>query len=86
MPRWLYNGMMMTGGVLTLDREYFLLTSGVERAIYRIARKHAGGHGWPGFAISLPTLFEKSGAEGTYRRFNSALTKPGLSRAASARS
>jgi hypothetical protein len=31
--------------------------------------KHAGGAGEGGFAISLPTLFEKSGAEGTYRRF-----------------
>ncbi|WP_068879166.1 replication initiator protein A, partial [Phenylobacterium sp. CCH12-B4] len=41
-PRWLYNGLLGAGGVLTLDREYFLLTSGVERAIYRIARKHAG--------------------------------------------
>ena len=31
--------------------------------------KHAGGAGEEGFAIPLPTLFEKSGAEGTYRRF-----------------
>jgi|SRR5271166_503297 len=37
--------------------------------VYRVARKHAGGAGEGGFAISLPTLFEKSGAEGTYRRF-----------------
>jgi replication initiator protein A len=37
--------------------------------VYRVARKHAGGAGEEGFAISLPTLFEKSGAEGTYRRF-----------------
>ena len=28
-----------------------------------------GGNGAEGFAISMPTLFEKSGAEGTYRRF-----------------
>ena len=34
-----------------------------------MARKHAGGNGADGFAISMPVLFEKSGAEGTYRRF-----------------
>ena len=39
------------------------------RWLYRVARKHAGGNGVDGFAISMPTLFEKSGAEGTYRRF-----------------
>ena len=31
------------------------------------ACKHAGGNGGDGFTISLPTLFEKSGAEGNYR-------------------
>ena len=34
-----------------------------------MARKHAGGAGEGGFHIALPTLFEKSGAEGQYRRF-----------------
>jgi Replication initiator protein A len=48
---------------------YFSITGGRERWLYRVARKHAGGAGPDGFAISLPTLFEKSGAEGTYRRF-----------------
>jgi hypothetical protein len=48
---------------------YFTITGGRERWLYRVARKHAGGAGEGGFAISLPTLFEKSGAEGTYRRF-----------------
>jgi hypothetical protein len=37
--------------------------------LYRVARKHAGGNGPNGFAISMPVLFDKSGAEGTYRRF-----------------
>src|SRR5690606_21038510 len=36
---------------------------------YKVARKHAGGAGEDGFAIAMPTLFEKSGAEGQYRRF-----------------
>src|SRR3546814_1000855 len=40
-----------------------------------VARKHAGGAGTDGFAISMPTLFEKSGAEGDYRRFKFEMTK-----------
>ena len=61
--------------MLAVAPEYFTITGGRERWLYRIARKHAGGHGWPGFAIALPTLFEKSGAEGTYRRFKHELKR-----------
>ncbi|MBV8578547.1 MAG: replication initiator protein A [Acetobacteraceae bacterium] len=66
---WLYEGILMDGGLLSIDPTYFSITGGRERWLYRVARKHAGGAGSEGFAISLPTLFEKSGAEGTYRRF-----------------
>ncbi len=66
---WFYDGLMMDGGVLSIDRAYFDITGGRERWLYRVARKHAGGAGEEGFSISLPTLFEKSGAEGVYRRF-----------------
>lgn len=66
---WFYDGLVMNGGVLAIDPEYFKLTGGRERWLYRVARKHAGGAGQGGFAITLPTLFEKSGAEGVYRRF-----------------
>ena len=66
---WFYEGVLMTGGVLSIDRAYFDISGGRERWLYRVARKHAGGAGEGGFAISMPTLFEKSGAEGQYRRF-----------------
>ena len=66
---WLYEGILMDGGLLAIDPAYFGITGGRERWLYRVARKHAGAAGPEGFAISLPTLFEKSGAEGTYRRF-----------------
>lgn len=66
---WFYDGLVMNGGVLAIDPDYFKLTGGRERWLYRVARKHAGGAGENGFAITLPTLFEKSGAEGVYRRF-----------------
>ena len=66
---WFYEGLLMDGGLLAIDPVYFSITGGRERWLYRVARKHAGGAGEAGFAIPLPTLFEKSGAEGTYRRF-----------------
>jgi plasmid replication initiation protein len=69
LSHWFWEGVMMEGGVLSIDRAYFDLTGGRERWLYRVARKHAGGAGGAGFAIAMPTLFEKSGAEGQYRRF-----------------
>jgi hypothetical protein len=66
---WFYEGILMDGGLLAIDPAYFSISGGRERWLYRVARKHAGGAGPEGFAISMPTLFEKSGAEGTYRRF-----------------
>jgi plasmid replication initiation protein len=72
---WLHEGIVMEGGVLAIDPDYFRLTGGRERWLYRVARKHAGGAEGAGFTISLPTLFEKSGAEGTYRRFKFEIKK-----------
>ena len=66
---WFHEGVLMDGGVLAVDPAYFDITGGRERWLYRVARKHAGGHGGEGFAVALPTLFEKSGAEGDYRSF-----------------
>ena len=65
----------MYGGVIGFNPDYFGLTGGRERWLYRVARKHAGGHKGEGFTISLPTLFDKSGAEGAYRRFKFELRK-----------
>lgn len=72
---WLYDGILREGGVLSIDPLYFQITGGRERWLYRVARKHAGGAGGEGFAISLTTLYEKSGAEGTYRRFKFEISK-----------
>jgi plasmid replication initiation protein len=72
---WFYEGIVEKGGVLAIGPEYFDITGGRERWLYRVARKHAGGHEGEGFAISLPTLFDKSGAEGAYRRFKFELKK-----------
>ena len=60
-PEWLLEG-IMKGSVLTLDREYFLLTGGIERAIYRAARKHAGAQK-QGWTCRVSVLHEKTGSE-----------------------
>src|SRR3546814_4477230 len=39
---WVYEGIMGERSLLTMHQDYFLLTGGLERALYRIARKHAG--------------------------------------------
>ena len=75
LSNWFYEGVMMEGGVLSIDPAYFNITGGRERWLYRVARKHAGGAGEAGFAIAMPTLFEKSGAEGQYRRFKFEMLK-----------
>lgn len=69
LSNWFYEGVLMKGGVLAIDRAYFDISGGRERWLYKVARKHAGGAGEAGFAIAMTTLFEKSGAEGEYRRF-----------------
>ena len=74
LPDWLYRGVLMRGGVLSLHPGYFQLTGGFERWLYRVARKH-GGMQDSGFFISLPTLYEKSGSDGPYRRFKYELRK-----------
>src|SRR3546814_10687797 len=74
LAKWFYDGVLLEGGVLAIDPAYFSLTGGRERWLYRVARKHAGGAGTDGFAISMPTLFEKSGAEGESRRITFEMT------------
>jgi plasmid replication initiation protein len=42
---WFYEGLLMDGGLLSIDPVYFSITGGRERWLYRVARKHAGGAG-----------------------------------------
>jgi len=72
---WFYEGIIQEGGALSIDPDYFKISGGRERWLYRVARKHAGGNGSEGFAISIKTLYEKSGAEGTFRRFKFEISK-----------
>src|SRR6202162_532285 len=68
LPDWLFEGILMKGGVLTIHEDYFLLTGGIERWLYRVARKHAGQqeHGWQ---FTMRQLYEKSGASSRFSDF-----------------
>lgn len=72
--KWFYDAVLADGAALAIDPEYFQITGGRERWLYRTARKHAGRQP-NGFAIALPTLFDKSGAEGLYPKFKFEILK-----------
>jgi len=68
LPDWLYQGIVMRGGVLTIHEDYFLLTGGIERWLYRVARKHAG-HQETGWQFTMRQLYEKSGSTSRFSDF-----------------
>src|SRR5438270_6342207 len=61
LPDWLFDGILMKGGVLTIHEDYFLLTGGIERWLYRVARKHAGAQP-QGWGFTMRQLYAKSGS------------------------
>lgn len=67
LPQWFYDA-VMNGTVLTLSPEYFQITSGLERWLYRLVRRHAGNqsHGW---AFSMDELHRKSGSSRALKYF-----------------
>lgn len=70
---WLLEGLEQ-GHVLTVDPDYYQLTGALERAVYRVARKHAGVQP-QGFTIRLTILKEKVGSEQGIRQFRAAMKK-----------
>jgi plasmid replication initiation protein len=68
LPDWLFQGITMKGGVLTIHEDYFLLTGGIERWLYRVARKHAG-HQEIGWQFTMRQLYEKSGSSSRFSDF-----------------
>jgi plasmid replication initiation protein len=68
LPDWLFSGMVERGGVLTIHEGYFLLTGGIERWLYRVARKHAGSQ-QTGWSFTMRQLFEKSGSAARFSDF-----------------
>ena len=68
LPDWFYQGVLADAFVLTIGREYFGLTGGIERWLYRLARKHAG-HQAEGWAFDFRHLHAKSGSLARFANF-----------------
>jgi plasmid replication initiation protein len=68
LPDWLYAGVIERGGVLTIHEDYFLLTGGIERWLYRVVRKHAGVQEF-GWRFTMRQLYEKSGSAARFSDF-----------------
>ena len=59
LPDWFYQGILDRRLVLTIDPGYFALTGGIERWLYRVARKHAGRQP-TGWSFDMKHLHAKS--------------------------
>lgn len=68
LPDWFYRGLLDDGLFLTIDSAYFQLTGGIERWLYRLARKHAGRQA-AGWRFDFRYLHAKSGSLASYRNF-----------------
>ena len=68
LPDWLYGGLVDATLVLTIDRAYFGLTGGIERWLYRLARKHAGRQ-VAGWQFDFRHLYRKSGSLARFSDF-----------------
>ena len=74
LSNWVYEGIINEKSVLTMHQDYFQLSGGLERAIYRIARKHAGDQE-EGWTCRVSLLHEKSGSDATPKEFARMLRK-----------
>ena len=68
LSNWVYEGLMRERALLTLHPDYFTLSGGLERAIYRIARKHAGDQP-DGWICRMSVLHDKTGSESPLKQF-----------------
>src|SRR5665213_239913 len=67
-PDWFYRAVLDDALVLTIDREYFKLTGGLERWLYRLVRKHAGKQP-AGWRFDFRHLYAKSASLSPFKRF-----------------
>ncbi len=70
---WMFRSIVKDRRVLTINRDYFALTMGLERRLYELARKHVGRQ--DNWFVSLPRLAEKCGTTRDVRKFKADLRK-----------
>ena len=67
LPQWFYDA-VMNGTVLTLSPEYFQITGGLDRWLYRLVRRHAGNQSM-GWSFAMDELHRKSGSSQALKYF-----------------
>jgi plasmid replication initiation protein len=74
LPPWLYNAILRRSDILAVHPGYFELTGGVERWLYRLARKAVPDKAeFPGISFRMDSLFARSGLSGRLRKFRAKL-------------
>jgi len=71
---WLYELSCRKGALLKSHPEYFKITSGLKRFLYRTARKHVGTQN-KSWTFPIETLHRKSGSEQELKKFKYKLKK-----------
>lgn len=74
LSQWLYDGICRNGSLLKVRPEYFKITSGIKKFLYRTARKHVGNQN-QSWDFLIETLYEKSGSEREFKKFKHDLKK-----------
>jgi plasmid replication initiation protein len=74
LSEWLYEVACGKGTLLKVHPEYFKITSGLKRFLYRTARKHVGTQN-DSWTFPIERLYEKSGSEREFKKFKHDLRK-----------
>jgi plasmid replication initiation protein len=70
LPPWLYNAILRQREILAVHPDYFKLTGGLERWLYRLARKAVPDKAEvPAIPFRMETLYERSGVLDAKRNF-----------------
>ena len=73
LPMWLYQAVTQDRDVLAISPRYFNLTSGLDRFLYRLARRHVGKQA--GWAFTFRDLHGRTGSKQRYGDFARDLRK-----------
>lgn len=73
LPLWLFEAVTQDRDVLAISPRYFDLTSGLDRFLYRLARRHAGKQA--GWIFTFRDLHTRSGSAQPYGQFARDLRK-----------
>lgn len=70
LPAWLYNAILRRREILAVHPDYFRLTGGLERWLYRLARKAVPDKAEiPAFTFRMDTLHKRSGTMRPLKKF-----------------